>query len=150
MYDTNDELIARFLSDSKLWNNLDVVLQKIAAKDPNRLAQLNAKITSITLHVLNQQKSDKIYALNNLYMSVPKKTSLLFFEMFWATRELYPEPSDILSDCDSNIEAFKIFIKEYHKQKNLENWRSHYDNSKWLDKLDNWLLTNEGKAFLTN
>ena len=150
MFNTNEELIAQFLSDSKLWNNLDVVLQKIAAEDPNRLAQLNTKITSMALAVLNQQKSDKIYALNNLYMSVSKKTSLLFFEMFWATRELYPEPSDILSDCDSNIEAFKIFIKEYHKQKNLENWRSYYDNSKWLDKLDNWLLTDEGKTFLTN
>lgn len=143
----NQELVEKFLADKHLWNNLDHVLRNIAKKDPNKLAELNAQITSLTLSSLNDQKYKKQQALWNLYLS-DSNTPLLFFNMYYASKELYPEPYDILNDCISNQDSFLRFIEEYKNQKDLSSWKKSYDQDGWLDKLDKWLETDEGQKFL--
>lgn len=149
--DINTELVSTFLQDPLLWNNLQVVLEHVANEDPIRLAKLNAQITSWTLIALEKRQKNKQFALSQLYMAYPNKGDpYLFFEMFYASKELYPIPNMVLSDCTANKDNFRLFVQLYRSQGDLSSWRKHYDSEGWLSKLDAWLATDEAKKFMEN
>lgn len=144
----NWKLVNQFLADPYLWNNVKELLQRIAKQNPAKIAELNCVITSFVLSSLEEIKRNKQFALGQLYMTNMKEDRTLFFNMFYATSELYEDPSSILKDCPANQDSFKKFIKLYKNQKNLKDWRKNYDLNGWLDKLDKWLETNESQNFI--